>query len=60
MQTFIVDDDYPIPRMKIPDLRINYTPIDPDHFDRPVVSYASRPARTTMNFRCIPIKRGNL
>jgi AraC-like DNA-binding protein len=38
MQTFIADADYPIPRMKIPDLQINYHPIDPDHFDRPVVS----------------------
>ncbi len=38
MQTFIADSDYGLPRMKLPDLQINYTPIDPDHLDRPVVS----------------------
>ncbi len=38
MQTFTVDDDYPLPRMKLPGLQINYTPIDPDAVDRPVAS----------------------
>jgi AraC-like DNA-binding protein len=38
MQTFIADNDIGLPRMKIPDLQINYTPIDPDLLDRPVVS----------------------
>jgi AraC-like DNA-binding protein len=38
MQTFMADNDYGLPRMKLPELRINYTPIDPDSLDRPVVS----------------------
>jgi AraC-like DNA-binding protein len=38
MQTFMAESDYGLPRMKLPELRINYTPIDPDGLDRPVVS----------------------
>jgi AraC-like DNA-binding protein len=38
-QILMDDNDYGLPRMKLPDLRINYTPIDPDNLDRPVVSF---------------------
>ncbi len=34
---FETDDGFA--RMNLPDLRINYDPIDPDQFDRPVVSF---------------------
>jgi AraC-like DNA-binding protein len=35
----MADNDDGLPRMKLPDLRINYAPIDPDSLDRPVVSF---------------------
>jgi AraC-like DNA-binding protein len=33
------ETDYRLLRMNLPDLRINYDPIDPDQFDRPIVSF---------------------
>lgn len=38
MRASTADNDYGLPRLTLPDLRINYTPIDPDYFDRPIVS----------------------
>ncbi|VIO71513.1 HTH-type transcriptional regulator NimR [Bradyrhizobium ivorense] len=35
----ISDTDHGLARMVLPDLRINYIPIDPDQFDRPIVSF---------------------
>jgi AraC-like DNA-binding protein len=39
MQTSTAEADHSLPRLKIPDLRINCYPIDPDLLDRPVVSF---------------------
>lgn len=36
----IVEFDPGFARMDLPDLRINYDPIDPDQFDRPIVSFS--------------------
>ncbi|MDI4238168.1 helix-turn-helix transcriptional regulator [Bradyrhizobium sp. 31Argb] len=33
------ETDHGFARMNLPDLRINYDPIDPDQFDRPIVSF---------------------
>jgi AraC-like DNA-binding protein len=38
MRASVADNDYGLPRLTLPDLQINYTPIDPDYFDRPIVS----------------------
>ena len=34
----LYDEDHGFARMNLPDVRINYDPIDPDQFDRPIVS----------------------
>lgn len=39
MRESTADDDYGLPRMKLPDLQISYTAIDPDEVDRPVASF---------------------
>jgi hypothetical protein len=31
--------DNGLARMDLPDLRINYDPVDPDQFDRPIISF---------------------
>ncbi len=38
MQTSLSHTNKDLPRLLLPDLQINYTPIDPDRLDRPVIS----------------------
>lgn len=37
--SFDLDSQFGLPMMKLPKLQINYTPHDPDYFDRPVISF---------------------
>jgi AraC-like DNA-binding protein len=39
MQPFITDESLDLPKMQLPDLQINYLPIDPDKVERDVFSY---------------------
>lgn len=60
MQTSTAGDDDGLPRMKLPDLRINYTPIDPDQLDRPVLSFCIETGRNNDELPLHSHRKGQL
>ncbi len=61
MNTFpITDTDHGFARMVLPDLRINYDPVDPDQFDRPIVSFCIETGKNNDELPLHAHKKGQL